>query len=515
MRFPTNWPGCYTRASLTNEEIYERLRPHQPALVQALLPILERHRCAVDLSDTGAGKTYVSSAVSALRRRPTLVVGPRIAESAWRRAAKHFGDSISFIGYEKLRAGNTPFGSWSKSDRKSTLYYICTNCQQKVDLAKPHPCYCHPHGFHCLETKRKAPVYGAFSFAREISDVIFDEVHRCGGMDSLNADLLIAAKRQKLTITGLSGTMACNPLGMRALGYALDIHNLESDLTGPSKFGLKVVKPSFKRWAGKQGCQYDPQWHGWKWLVSEERQQEVMMEIRNQIIPERGIRVRWQDIPGFPDRQITAELYNLEEANKINQCYTKMAAAVEWLRLHSENDKNADLRVTQILRERQEVELLKVPAFEELANDYLAKGMTVIFFVNFSQTIDELHKRFPDFGVLDGTTKDRDSVLADLQANRIRGLCANSFAGGICCDMHDLFGTHPRVGLVSLPESAVVARQLFGRLHRDGARSPAVYRCLLAEGTVEEEVHGRLAPKLNNLDTLNDGDLCPENLRLS
>jgi hypothetical protein len=498
---------------MLTDEIFGALRPHQPALVRELFSVLGKRRTAVDLSDPGAGKTYVSCAVAALRKRATLVVGPKISEGVWKRAAKHFGDSISFAGYEKLRAGNTPFGSWSKANRKSTVYYVCTNCQQKVDLAKPHPCYCHPHGFHCLETRKKAPSYGTFSFAPEIQDVIFDEVHRCGGMDSLNADLLIAAKNQKLTITGLSGTVACNPLNMRALGYALDLHNLDSDLTAVAPIGLRVIRPNFKRWARKHGCVHDPRFHGWKWLVGSERQREVMMEIRNQIIPDRGIRVGWRDIPGFPDRQITAELYNTDDVEKANALFREMEGAVGQLRDRAFADKDPDHPLTRILRARQEVELLKVPIFTELAQDYLDKGLTVIFFVNFRQTIDELFKRFPQFGILDGQTSNRTETLDALQSNRISGLIANSDAGGICCDMHDLDGSHPRVGLVSLGLSAVTTKQVFGRLHRDGALSPALYRCILLDGTIENETHRMLAPKLDNIDTLNDGDLQPENLR--
>lgn len=497
---------------MNRDEIFERLRPHQPALVTSLSGILRTHRTGVDLSDTGAGKSYVSAARAALHQRATLVIGPRIAESSWKRAAKHFGDSISFVGYEKLRAGNTPFGKWSRADRKPVTWLVCTNCQQRVDPAKPHPCYCHPQGLHCVETKKKAPNYGTFSFDPAVQDVIFDEVHRCGG-DSWNAEMLIAAKNQRLTITGLSGTVACNPLNMRALGYVLDIHNLESDQVTATKLGLRVTRPSFKRWARKQGCVHDPRFHGWKWLVGEQRQRETMLEIRDSIIPERGIRVGWRDIPGFPERQITAELYSSDDVAVVNARYEEMKGAVDQLRDRAFSDADPEHPLTKILRARQEVELLKVPIMTELAQDYLDKGHTVVFFVNFRQTIDELFKRFPQFGVLDGQTPNRDETLAALQSNRIPGLVANSDAGGICCDMHDLDGFHPRVGLVSLGLSAVTTKQLFGRLHRDGALSPALYRCILLDGTIENETHRMLSPKLDNIDTLNDGDLCPESLR--
>jgi hypothetical protein len=60
--------------------------------------------------------------------------------------------------------------------------------------------------------------------------------------------------------------------------------------------------------------------------------------------------------------------------------------------------------------------------------------------------------------------------------------------------------------------SAAKMRQLFGRLPRDGGKSTAYYRVLLAAKTIETNIHRALRTKLNNLDALNDADLNPGNL---
>lgn len=211
-------------------EINSRLRPHQVEPVQQLRTILASHQSAVDLSDTGVGKTFVAAAVAALLRIPTLVVCPKIVVSAWHRAAEHFGDTLSVINYEMLFTGRSDFGYWERAREagisKREIFFVCVCCQRVVDFAKFSPCYCHPRGVHCIDQKKKPQRLGRFIFHDAVKFVIFDEVHRCGALDSLNADVLIAAKRQNIKVLGLSATAACNPLAMRALGFNLDLHSL-------------------------------------------------------------------------------------------------------------------------------------------------------------------------------------------------------------------------------------------------------------------------------------------------
>ena len=495
-------------------ELLERLRPHQHAPFLHLRNVLRDFRTGVDTSGTGTGKTFVGAATALSLEGSTLVVCPKIAQSSWRRAADIFGDSVSVIGYEMLRAGGSPFGKWSNGRPKSVHYLQCEVCQCRVDPAKPQPCPHHPRGIHCVITKKRAPSYGEFSFHPAVNTIVFDEVHRCNSVDSLNADMLIGAKRGPHRVLGLSATLAHSPIQLRALGYLLDLHNLDHDKLGPSKIGARLVSPSFKRWAGNYGCHYDPRFHGWKWFASEENQKGTMSQIRSAIIPARGVRVTADDIPGFPERDIQAELYDIDDPEKINGAYGQMADALGRLREIKSADKDPEHPLTKILRLRQEVELLKVPVFAELARDYLDKGFSVACFVNFRATIDELLKLLPGSRIIDGaSTKTRDQTLDLFQCNECRSLLVNSDAGGICLSLHDLHGGFPRVGLVSPCFSAVTLRQVFGRFQREGGKSRSYYRIIFANGTVEMPIWRAVRPKLDNIDALTDGDLTPENLR--
>jgi len=500
---------------------YAKLRPHQHGPFESLKGILPRFGSGVDESSTGTGKTYVAAAVAADSGLPTLVVHPKISYSVWAKAADHFNEQFSQVNYELLRAGNTPFGKWTGGTARREKYFVCECCQRIVDLDRFEPCYVHSAGIHCLQTKSKPHDYGEFRFHPNVKQIIFDEVHRCGGNDSLNAEMLIAAKRQGIRVLGLSATLASSPLQMRALGFLLDLHGLRQDVIlqpGAGPLAASRIRPAFARWLRHYGYRNDPRFKGWKWFLGEAEQREVMLELRQQIIPARGVRIRCEDIPGFPKCDIQAELYDVEQPAEIDRLYAEITEAVGILDARAANDAAPDSPITRQLRARQKVELLKTPIAEELGKDYLAKSFSVVFFVNFRQTIDVLQAAFPEALVVDGSpesVKRRDQNIAAFQNNSCRALIVNNYAGSESMGLPDLDGLHPRVGLVFPNYSAQAMRQLFGRLPRDGGKSTAHYRVLFANTQIERGMHRAVRAKLNNLEALTDADCSGGCLMLS
>lgn len=464
--------------------------------------MLRRYRSGLDISKTGTGKTYVASAVAAELQVPFLVVCPKIAVTQWERAAEHFGEKFSVLGWEMLRTGRTPYGKWERGNPPpgaERRFFKCTKCQCLVDPdpREFRPCFAHHLGIHCLETKVRPHSYGKFIFHPAVKGVVFDEIHRAR-RDSLNSDMVIAAKSQALYSLGLSATPAQSPLDMRAIGYMLDLHRLGD----------------FERWACSYGCRRIPRC-GIKWLLSKQDQLTTMANIRASIIPDRGIFLDTKDIPGFPKCDIRAELFDLPEAETegINRIYREMAEALEELDRKKKYDVSPELPLTAILRERQKIELLKVPMAAELGADKIDQGFSVVWFVNFRQTIEELKKRFPDAGIIDGDgIKNRQQVVDKFQCNQTNKLIVNNECGGVALSVQDLDGFHPRCGLVFPPQSATSMKQIFGRLPRDGGKSPASYVVMFAARTLDAKAHRVLAQNLNNLDALTDGDLDPRNL---
>lgn len=485
-----------------------KLRPHQVESAKRLHALLRDGVNCVDESDTGIGKTYVAAAVANALQKPTLVIVPKIAVGLWERAAEHFGDKFSVIGYEKLRTGRTPFGWWDNtppSGFRSPVVYQCQSCLLPVDFDKFQPCHCHPLGIHCVETKKVPWKYGHWNWSGKIGLAIFDEVHRCSGRDSLNADMLIACKRQKVPVLGLSATLASSPLEMRALGFVLGLHRLAGD-------------GGFYPWLAQNGCGKLFGVPGWRWTVGQDRQIEVMDRIRKRIVPACGVRVRVADVAGFPEREITSELYDLDETPEtIDQLYSEMSEALRDLENRRSQDKSPDHPLTKILRASQKIELLKVPVAAELAKDFLDTGYSVALFVNYTATILGLSRLLKCDCIIDGsvTGERRERAVESFQQNQARKIILNSRAGGICINLHDTHGGFPRAGLVMPAPSATIMRQVFGRLQRDGGKSKCLYRIILANRTVEVSTHRNLQKKLNNLDALNGEDFLPDSLGLT
>lgn len=483
--------------------LLDKLRPWQIEPTKHLHSLLLCGQNAVDCSDCGVGKTYVACAVMSALKLPTLAIIPKIAVSQWEAAAAHFGDTVSVIGYEKLRTGRTPFGTWEHMPpaEPRERFFLCQCCQLRVDFENYQPCHCHPVGIHCIVEKKTSWRYGKFTFHPAVKFIIFDEIQRCSGLDSLNADMLIGARRQNLRVLGLSATLASSPLQFRALGYVLGLFSSPRD---------------FVPWAARFGVRYDPQFGGLHWFAGAEKQLGIMRDIRASIIPARGVRVSTDDIPGFPEVDIQAEIYDVDNHEQIRAAHEMMAEALA--RVADRASRYAATELIEVMTGHQRTELLKVPLAIELAQDFNNKGYSVGIFVNFRQTMEELSARLKCDCIIDGSpagVKNRAASIEAFQSGASRIILINSAAGGVALSLPDDTGDRPRAGLVFPGYSAERLRQVFGRFPRANSKSRSLYRVLLAAKTGDIKIHKALRAKLNCLDALNDDDLMPENLTIA
>lgn len=479
----------------------EGLLPHQVEPAHRLIDALSIYRAALDASEKGAGKTFVAGAVVRHLDLPTLCIVPKISITSWKRALEHLGTGACVKGWESIRTGNTPYGSWQfhpPAEREKE--YHCTSCQCVVSTRSPTPCRLSPSGIHCIEAKTKEHNYGRFTFYEGIKFIVWDECQMAAGLDSLNADMVLASKRQNIPSLFLSATAAGSPLQLRALGFALGLHCL----TGPGGFYPWAMRHRVRR----------PVWGGLEFYGSDEQKKQVMSKIHSDLFPSRGVRVRISDIPNFPKCDIRAELYDLESSGKINDLYAEMDESISLLNAMKLTDRCAEHPLTALLRASQAIELLKVPMYQAIHASARESGYNVAIFVCFRQTLIELQKRLKCGTIYGGqNSAERQRNLDDFQANKTDTLVLNIAAGGVSISLHDLLGK-PRFGICSLHQSAIKMNQCLGRLARAGGLSPAIYRIPLVAGTVEEKTHRRLVSKLNAMDAFNDADVTACNLPL-
>lgn len=454
--------------------LFDGLLPWQHGSVCQYWNAFQRHGVAVNASEMGLGKTYMTGAV--LREAApgsVLVVCPLAVIPTWERVLGDFGVGAQVLNYEKAKLPRFGLGDWVEFDRGGRAF------------------------------KR-------WEWRGDVETIVFDEVHRCGGESTENSKLLRAAKREGKRILMLSGTLAESPLQMKALGYALEL------------YGKNAVSKDFRSFLYCHGVV--PTNYGLKFTgrgypggSADERQEAVMRKLHARIFPEWGTRLRIADVGAdYPETVVSSELYQTDNGEEIQRLYDEMAEAVDVWKRRSMIDRNPDHPLTKRLRERQLIELLKVGIFEDLTRDSLASGHRVAIFVNFIPTLSELAKRFPDFEVFYGdcTETERREALSRFQGNQSPGIILQIDSGGTGIDLHDLDGRFPRDVYVSPGYSIKALRQALKRTHRAGARSVSTQRIVLVKGTVEEDVFKALRRKGDNLDALHDHDLLPENLRL-
>lgn len=435
----------------------EGLLPYQPQGASILSSALRTYNAGLDASDTGVGKTYQALAAVRDHGKRAIVVCPLSVKASWERAADHLGVTlIVAINYEKVRRGNTPWGRWSSKDQ----------------------------------------------FSWTVPDdavLLFDEAHRCKSHKSQNSKLLIAAKRQDIPVLVLSATAATNPLEMKALGYALGLHN-GSD---------------FWKWVRSYGCKPN-QWGGFSFVGGP----SDLAAINSQIFPRKGNRITVAALGDqFPETQITTLPVDLgkDTAEKADKIYREMERQLQELADRAANDRigGQGTQLTIRLRARQKAELLKVPAFVELAEDFVAEGKSVAIFVNFDETLESVREKLAAYepSVVKGgqTAEERQEQMDRFQRDEARIIICNIRAGGLGISLHDLRGNFARVSLISPTDSAVDLKQVFGRIWRAGGKSKSLQRIIGIAGSVEEAVLRNVSSKLNCLDALNDNDLSLSN----
>ena len=432
------------------------LKEFQIPSVAKLCAAILKNKAALDGSDTGAGKTYTAVGVARELGMGIAVVCPKAVIYSWNKVIKdHFGMKPEFVlNYESVKTGKyKDIGVWKSVSKISTREFFQWNIPKNTLI-------------------------------------IFDESHRLKGHGTQNSEIAIAAKKQGYKILCCSATNAINPIELKCVGL----------ITGLYKTGKWLA---FLR---EHGCEQGR--FGWEFSGDK----DVLKKLHADLFLDRGVRVRRDDIKGFPDSEVIAEAYNIDEKSQkeLKEVYEEMEKELKYLQAQCKNTKEYQLNSMVImLRARQQAELIKVPLFVEMAEDALEDGMSVVIFVNFSETVRALSKRLNTNCVVWGENKgnERDVHIADFQADKKRVIIVNIKAGGAGLSLHDLNGNYPRLSLISPTPSAVDLRQALGRVWRDGGKTKSLQKIIFAASTVEEEVCEKVKLKLSALDTINDGDV--------
>ena len=402
------------------------------------------------------GKTY--SALGSVRELDVnfVVICPKAVISQWKEVIdNHFKLSdkcIGIINYESLIRGKTesPIASYVKN-RKT----------------------------HKEEFIWKLP-------AKSI--IIWDEAHKLKNFKTKNCKTCMKAYKQGFTQLFLSASIATSPLELRAIGTCLQMFKSAKD---------------FYNYLYANGCTKG------RWGFEFNNDKNALTKIHKSLFSDRGTRLRRDSIPNFPECEIQVDPYDLDDADtkRINQIYDEMTVELKKIEKQSKKDTANELVIR--LRARQSTEIIKVPLIQEMVESAIEEGMSVVVFLNFSDSIDALAERLNTKCIFDGRLKDsvREQNKKDFQSNKERIILINSAAGGTGLSIGDLEGTHPRLSLISPDDSAFKMKQVQGRTVRENSKSKSILRYIFIKNTIEEKVANNVKQKLDNLDLINDSDL--------
>lgn len=449
------------RPESVNLNVEEKLLVYQRPHVKNLVSVLNLRQAAIDSSDTGTGKTYSSLGVACEMGYTPIVICPKAVIPSWYKAAKHFGiKMLDVINYESIRTGNS---EWLLRE------------DEEIEID---------------DGKIKKELKNLSWQLPEKAIIIWDEVHRCKNFNTINAQMLVEGKKQNIKMLLLSATAGDSPANFKAIGYALGLFKPEE----------------YYGWATNYGCG-KTEFGDFGFNGTE----EDLIRLNKVLYPQFGSRISIKDLGDqFPETQIIAESYDMgSNSSAIQKSYDKMKAELQRLKELREKDKNPHMVLTAILRNRQEVEILKVPTIVDMAKDYKEEGHSIAIFVNFDETLQAIAQQLGTDCVVKGgqSLRERQKCIDAFQNDEQRFIICNIRAGGVGISLHDLNGKYSRVALISPSFSAQDILQALGRVHRAGGLSKSIQRLVYAKNTIEETITERVSEKINRIHLINDGTI--------
>lgn len=455
---------------------------------QRIVAALKRGN-ALDASQTGAGKTFVALAACAELGLTPYVVAPLAVLESWRRASLFMGVPLGgVVNYDRARAGSCAF---VKKDGEGT-------------------------GASFTFT----PGAGALEFGQPI--LIFDEVQKCKNATSLQGRLLAGCVQRGARALCLSATAAKDPTEMCGVGLALGLHQ---------------GGDSFRDWCNRHGCR-----KGTKGLFFTDNARaaaDILGRIHRVIFPAKGSRIRSADVPDYPDNLVSAHLV---ENSEIVSAYSHLTDALEEIQASKaagkvDGGQAKAMGLAEITKARRASEFGKLDWMIDEVRELVADGFQVAVFLNFREHLaimrDALKlKTEPVWGTawlgkeqaedasgrlrwvdIDGPAQkpeQRTAIIDGFMSGASKVILVSLMAGGAGISLHDDKGIAPRQSLISPSYSAIDLVQAIGRIWRAGSHSKATQRVIYAAGTIEEEIAASVTAKIQNIESINDGDVLPD-----
>lgn len=469
-----NTHEVYSKKVLSNKT-KNKILSYQEKHIVKLICILLSMFVALDASDTGIGKTFIAIAICKEIKKIPYIVCPKSLIYNWISVLEYMDiDEYEIVNYETLRGCKS---------YKTDTYKTRMDCPYLK--------------FVDHEIDENNPYNYSWDLPKN-AILIFDEAHRCKDPSTDNGKLLLSTKQlidNKIPVLLLSATISEKYLEMK---IPLVLFGKIGNTRGIKQY-IESIKENYPEHHVNQR-----QFSSFK--LYKEAVDKANAMILNIEIKDYCSRIRIKDLGDkFPSNQVCCQQFIAEGADKIAQNYEEINRILQELR-----EKPAGHHLADLQKLKQENELAKVPIFVEQAKLYLEEGKSVVIFVNFLSSLNEISRELQTRCCIHGkqTREEKHECITRFQDNKEYVIVCQARAGSVGISLHDIHGTRPRVSLINFPDSGTDLIQELGRIHRANGKSPCLQRILFVAGVeYEKNIMRQISRKLANISAINDGDL--------
>jgi superfamily II DNA or RNA helicase len=432
------------------------LKDYQQLHTEDLAVKLSKNGVCFDASDTGVGKTYSAIATALKLNKTIFLVCPRNIVSFWKSIISMFGVELICIStYHLIIKGKSIDNKGKSIDCPYMRIEKSANVRYKWDIP-------------------------------DNTLVIFDEVHKCSNYGSYISEVFLSLKNvynNNINILLISATICENP----------------------AKFRLFSV---FLKW-------FDSYYSVPNWLEKTYNPKSASDIIMKNLISKCLIsKIKISDLgDDFQKNQVIAEYYDINKniLTKIDALHTKIKNSLLKIDNKIDNDKQQKKTNGFIssMRERQQIEILKIPIFVDLVAEYLENNFSVVVFVNFVETLEILSKELKINCICYGeiSNKLKEKNISDFLEDRSRVIICTIGTCGESISLNDKYGRFKRVSLINPQWSSIKLIQACGRNSRIDSVSQSLNVIVYANTPMEKLMCNKIKDKCSLYNQLTDADL--------
>ena len=425
------------------------LIPYQQEHTNNLINIIKKNGRALDASMMGLGKTYCAVVSCLMLGLRPFIICPKIVFNTWISVMENFNcDYYGITSYELIQR---------------MKYFDNENNKIECEFIK------------CNENnKYKDDDNGYVINENLIPDdviIIYDEVHKCKNIKTLNGQILYAFTNTRLKILMLSGTVADQPVYFVLVGLVLKLYNNYDD--------------------------------GHKWIINKSKildANNYMLAFHKIIYPNYASKINENIMKElYPNCHIEAKCFSMDTKNEIDKNYEEMLEKIK-INKHS--------YLAEYSKANQKNELLKLPTVVKKTLKAVENGNSVVIFVNYTNTINELSKQLNTKCIVNGEINEieKNINIKNFNDDIERIIICNLKAGSNSISLHDLHGNHPRISFIMPTWSITDLVQSLGRIYRANVKTPTFQYIVLSNSINELYIQNKIKDKLNNISLLNSGN---------